>query len=153
MTRINCCCNPGNSRATSFQPLERHFTGARFLERFGGALVLPARDRVEPHDLARQVKAEHLAFAMAVGRKSLEGARAHDIQGVKRTADGIQALVASEHALDLHHAFELLEVVAADRGRQAQPVQAAFRTTLAQPLYVKSGAGRALKRKFLPCHP
>lgn len=134
------------------EALEGHYTGARLLERFCGALMPPGGDGVEAHDLARQMKAQHLLFTPAVGRKGLEGAGAHDIQRAKRQARRVQAVLALDQALDLHDVVEPREVLAADRRRQAEPAQPAVRAALTQRPQIDAGSRDIRKREILRGH-
>jgi len=135
------------------QPVVRHFAGARPVERLGAALVMPARDRVEAHDLARQVEAEHLAFTLVVDDEGLEGAGAHDVERAEMLAGRVERLLAIEAPLDLDDLVEQRQVVAADGGRQAQLVEAAARAALLQEPEIQARPFGVRQRDILANHP
>ena len=103
--------------------------------------VLAGAEPVEPDQLAGQMEADHLRDAVVAFRHRLERALARDVQRRQRRVAPVQPVARKQRPAGAHDVVEAVQVVVADRRRQAQLVQRTARAAPAQVLEVEARGG------------
>ena len=128
-------------RRDIFQLRQRHFADVGMGQRLRFAGMPAIAHRVEPHQLARQVKADHLRLAIAIHRHGLERAFARHEQRAQRLADAEQGFATLQRPPVEHDPVQLLHVLDTNARGQAQHLQGTIGAAAPQPGDVEDVVG------------
>ena len=127
----------GHFAADCFELAHRNFADAGRGQRLGFTGVFAGTHRVQAHQLAGQVEANHLLFAFGIDGHGLERTLAGHVKRTERLAGTEQRVTLVQRPARAHDLVELFEVASADAGRQAQHVQGTLRATAPQSVEIE----------------
>ena len=121
------------------QGRERQLAHAGLFQRDRFATMTPAAHRIQPEQLAWQLEAQHVFFALLIEHHGPERTFAGHIDRTQRIASAEQAIAAAQRAALLHQQVEPAKILLLHASRQAQLPQRAFLAGAAQARDVDGG--------------